>query len=84
MIGVQELGLMRTEFSKEEKQDLMHVAVCALLEPLGYFEFSHKDEQGWPHYKIGNIPQPENLEQQENLLKQQIVLYFEDIFEATT
>ncbi len=31
LIGIQELGFVQHEFTKEEKQDLMHVAVCALL-----------------------------------------------------
>jgi len=40
LIGIQELGRWDPEknFSKEEKQDLMHVAVCTLLEEDGYFE----------------------------------------------
>ena len=31
LIGIQELGRVQTRFSKEEKQDLMHIAVCRLL-----------------------------------------------------
>ena len=50
LIGIQELGVPKQEYTKEEKQDLMHVAVCTLLEPLGYFEFKGRDEEGWPHY----------------------------------
>jgi len=82
LIGVQELGSIRMDFSKEEKQDLMHVAVCSLLEPLGYFIFEQYDSEGWPHYRPGAVAQPDTLEQQEIMLKQQIILYFEEIFES--
>ena len=37
LIGIQELGKGRAEYSKEEKQDLMHIAVCKLLADDGYF-----------------------------------------------
>ena len=34
LIGVNELGIGYKDFSKAEKQDLLHVAICTLLEPL--------------------------------------------------
>ena len=37
MIGIQEVGDLRNTYTKEEKQDLMHVAVCTLLEEGGLF-----------------------------------------------
>ncbi len=39
LIGMQELGKGTRVFSKEEKQDLMHIAVCRLLSLEGYYEF---------------------------------------------
>ena len=51
MIGIQELGDIREKFTKEQKQDLMHIAVCTVLAPSGYYELSHVDEEGWPHFK---------------------------------
>ena len=40
LIGIQELGRIPKEnFSKEEKKDLMHIAICTLLENDGFFEF---------------------------------------------
>jgi hypothetical protein len=51
LIGVQELGDVNTKFTKEQKQDLMHVAVCTLLAPSGYYELEKADEEGWPHYR---------------------------------
>lgn len=81
LIGVQELGKLPTEFSKDEKQDLMHIAVCKLLQQAGYYQFTHRDTDGWPHYEtLKPLPTTEKgLQAQEELLKQQIILYFENI-----
>ncbi len=38
IIGVQELGKGARNFSKEEKQDLMHIAICKVLSLAGYYE----------------------------------------------
>ena len=51
LIGVQELGQGNRLFSKEEKQDLMHIAICKVLSLAGYYELEGLDEQGWPHWK---------------------------------
>ena len=40
------------EFKKDEKVNLMHIAICKLLEPYGYYEFEFFDKEGWPHYKV--------------------------------
>ena len=50
LIGVQEFGDIKEKFTKEQKQDLMHVAVCSLL----------------------------SGSEQENFLKDHILLYFEE------
>ncbi len=77
MIGIQELGDIREKFSKEQKQDLMHIAVCTVLVPSGYYELSHVDEDGWPHFKqLKPMPNMHPIEQ-ENFLKDHILLYFE-------
>ena len=51
LIGVQELGLGAQKFKKDEKLNLMHIAICRLLEPYGYYEFDFFDDDKWPHYK---------------------------------
>ena len=77
MIGVQELGEIRGKFSKEEKQDLMHVAVCTLLSPSGYYEIERYDDDGWPHFRqLRAMPNMHPIEQ-ENFLKDHILLYFQ-------
>jgi hypothetical protein len=79
LIGIQELGLIKRSFTKEEKQDLMHIAVCKLLSFDGYYEFIGKDQDGWPHWElIAKLPF-DNLEEQECYLKQKIVQYFQNL-----
>lgn len=76
LIGLQESGVMQKEYSKEQKQDLMHVAVCSLLSVSGYYEAEGKDADGWPHFRQLK-PMPElNGTEQENFLKDHILLYF--------
>lgn len=77
LIGVQELGRGRQSFSKDEKQDLMHLATCRLLSQYGYYEFTGTDEDGWPHYKLTKNLPPMSLRDQDVLLKQAVIHYFE-------
>lgn len=79
LIGVQELGQGKRRFKKDEKVNLMHIAICKLLEPYGYYEFDYFDEDGWPHYKV--IEALPNLKggEQTVLMKEAIVQYFEAI-----
>lgn len=79
MIGVQELGRWKKSFTKEEKQDLMHIAVCRLLESKGVFAFKGRDQDGWPHYEQKKAVPEQGVGQQEQLLKELVVLYFEDL-----
>jgi len=79
LIGLQEYGDLHRTYSKEEKQDLMHIAVCKVLSMSGYFKFIGLDDDGWPHYERTELEQPEGLEEQEELLKKQILLYFKDL-----
>jgi len=51
LIGVQELGKGRKVFSKEEKQDLMHIGICKVLSLSGYYQLEGLDQDGWPHWK---------------------------------
>lgn len=76
LIGIQELGRGVKSFSKEEKQDLMHIAICKLMSYLGYYELVGQDNDGWPHWKlIKKLPKFDLIEQ-EKLLKIQIIEYF--------
>lgn len=77
LIGMQETGFIQTKITKEQKQDLMHVAVCTLLSQSGYYIVEGKDEEGWPHFRqLKEIP-PLQLTEQENFIKDHVLLYFE-------
>jgi hypothetical protein len=77
IIGVQELGKGYRPFSKEEKQDLMHIGICRVLSPSGYYELTGSDKDGWPHWKmVKKLPHFDLLEQ-EKLLKMHVLEYFE-------
>ena len=79
LIGIQEIGNFSSQkkFTKEQKQDLMHVAICSLLSQSGYYELEKIDEDRWPHFRqlkaMPNMSTPE----QENFLKDHILLYFQ-------
>ena len=77
LIGVQELGKGNIDFKKDEKVNLMHIAICKLLEPYGYYEFDYFDNDSWPHYKI--MTELPNLKpgEQTVLMKEAIINYFD-------
>ncbi len=49
LIGVQELGRGYQNFTKDEKMDLMHIGICRILSPYGYYKYNGVDKEGWPH-----------------------------------
>lgn len=77
LIGIQEFGGVESKFSKEQKQDLMHVAVCCLLMQSGYYELEGFDADQWPHFRqLKSLPNFIGKEQ-EDFIKDHILLYFE-------
>jgi hypothetical protein len=77
MIGVQELGKGVKSFTKEEKQDLLHIAICKVLSMSGFYELEGTDEEGWPHWKLVKKLPFFDLLGQEKLLKIHVIEYFE-------
>lgn len=76
LIGIQELGQIHNTFKKEHKLDLMHIAICKLLLPYGYYELDFVDEEGWPHYKVLEHLPHLKAGEQSVLMKEAIVNYF--------
>lgn len=77
VIGLQELGINKEKFSKDQKLEVMHIAVCTILEPFGYYKFKGRDRDAWPHWDVmQKLPTLNNTEQ-EQLMKQGIMDYFE-------
>jgi hypothetical protein len=76
LIGIQELGQLDRSFKKDQKLDLMHIAICKLLTPYGYYELDFVDEEGWPHYKAKEALPFLKAGEQSVLMKEAIVNYF--------
>lgn len=77
LIGMQETGFVQEKISKEQKQDLMHVAVCTVLAQSGYYALEGHDPDGWPHFQqVKELPDMV-LPVQENFIKDHVLLYFE-------
>ena len=76
LIGIQELNQGIATFTKEQKQDLMHIATCRLFGLSGHYEKTHVDADGWPHYKLLRPVPFANLKEQERMLKWHVLEYF--------
>lgn len=76
LIGVQELGQLHRSYKKDQKLDLMHIAICKLLSPYGYYKLDFVDEDGWPHYKTLETLPHLKAGEQSVLMKEAIVNYF--------
>ncbi|TAH25877.1 MAG: hypothetical protein EAZ07_05745 [Cytophagales bacterium] len=79
LIGVQEIGKGRDNYSKEQKQELMHVGMCTILCTSGYYELIGKDKEGWPIFKeLKKLPLFD-LNEQEIFIKTHIKEYFSNL-----
>lgn len=77
LVGLQELGFIPEKLNKNQKVDVMHVAICSLLSNYGYFSFEGNDKDGWPHWKQEeSLPNLKPM-QQEKLIKEALIDYFE-------
>jgi len=76
LIGVRELGKGYQSFKKDEKLNLMHIAICSVLEPYGYYERLGEDEDGWPHFENKKKLPLLNQQEQETFMKKAILEYF--------
>lgn len=77
LIGLQELGLGHNKLNKNQKLDVMHIAVCALLSQWGYYTFSGHDKDGWPHWQATEKLPHLAPKEQNKLIKEAIVEYFD-------
>lgn len=78
LIGVQELGQGYRKFKKDEKVNLIHIAICRLLEPYGYYEYEGVDPDGWPHYRVVESLPHLKAGEQSWLMKEAVVKYFNE------
>ena len=75
LIGVQELNLGIKQYDREEKTNVMHVAICKILAPFGFYKFDKIDVDGWPHYVELKAIKNLSNEEQELLMKKAIIKY---------
>lgn len=80
LIGVQELGHRQTEFSKEEKMELIHIGTASLLSEEGYFQYKGRDDKDWP---IWETDQSIDFDEKGRQLKLQglIIDYFDELID---
>jgi hypothetical protein len=76
LIGLQELGKLHQKFKKDDKVNLMHVAICTLLETYGYYTFEGRDNDGWPHWKLNESLPALDAKQQNKLIHEAVIDYF--------
>lgn len=83
LVGVQELGQGYKKFSKDEKINLLHIALCTVLAPYGYYEYKGLDVDGWPHYEaLKKLPTLSNSQQQ-HLIKEGLLEYFKEVYDVS-
>ena len=75
LIGVQELNMGVKNFNREEKLNVLHVAVCKILTPFGFYKFERVDDEGWPHWvELKPLKMLSNIDQ-EMLMKKAVLNY---------
>lgn len=78
LIGVNELGQGPRRLNKDQKIDVIHIAVCHLLAPYGYYEYTGTDKDGWPHYVRSEKLPKLMADEQERLMKEAIINYTQE------
>ncbi len=78
LIGMEHTPIFGAELTKEQKQEVIHVGLCKLLEQEGLYVLAHHDEQGWPHFNATTKASKINIEKQENYIKQLLINYFNE------
>ncbi|MDA9564084.1 hypothetical protein N9R81_05375 [Flavobacteriales bacterium] len=80
LIGIQEYGKIPEKLAKDQKMEMMHIAICSLLSEYGYYTYIGNDKDGWPHWdrnkKLPNLSD----EEQDKLIKESILNYFQGYF----
>tara|TARA_B100000767_G_C19778637_1_gene544491 strand:+ start:10391 stop:10759 length:369 start_codon:yes stop_codon:yes gene_type:complete len=76
LIGIQELGQIHKRFKKDDNVNIIHIGICSVLEPFGYYEFDYFDDDSWPHFKLVEELPPLKPGEQSVLMKDAVVHYF--------
>lgn len=76
MIGLQELEKPYRKYKKDEKLEVMHIGVCTVMEPYGFYEYKGRDEDGWPHWELKEKIPYLDAKHQNKLMSDAIIDYF--------
>ena len=76
LVGLQELGQVHRKMKKDDNVNLIHIGICAVLEPFGYYRFDFIDDEGWPHFELLQELPPLKPGEQSVLMKEALVSYF--------
>ena len=76
LVGMQELGQVHRKMKKDDNVNLIHVGICSVLEPYGYYSFDYFDDDGWPHFQLLEPLPPLKSGVQSILIKEALVTYF--------
>ncbi len=76
LVGLQELGQVNRKMKKDDNVNLIHIGICAVLEPFGYYRFDYIDDEGWPHFELLEELPPLKPGEQSVLMKEALVSYF--------
>ena len=76
LIGIQELNIEFDRFNKDQKIDIIHIGLCTVFEPYGYYVKEGVDKDGWPHFKNEKKLPNLNDKEQERIIKEAIIDYF--------
>jgi len=76
MIGLQELNKSYQKYKKDQKLEVMHIGVCTVMEPYGFYEYKGRDEEGWPHWELKEKIPHLDAKQQNKLMSDAIIDYF--------
>ena len=70
------MGKGHLKLNKNQKLDVIHIAVCALLSLWGYYEFKGSDEERWPYWKSTKKLPNLSPKEQDKLIKDTVIEYF--------
>lgn len=79
MIGLREMGWTISDYSKQEKQDLIQLGTFSIMVEGGYYRKTHFDEQGWPQFELTNPLPLFDPFGQSLFIKERLVCYFESL-----
>ena len=76
LVGLQELGQVHRKMRKDDNVNLIHIGICSVLEPYGFYRFQYYDDDGWPHFELLEPLPSLKSGEQSILMKEALVTYF--------